>query len=121
QDGMPYLTQAAVAPGRLTLTRDADESGSLVAPWAIPNAGRFLVASATLLERDRPYQLPLELARGKVNQVRSQSSDWQMGGLQMPMNLTRQIRNATLAFSKAVTQVPPELARAQAQQALYLG
>lgn len=121
QDGMPYLTRATARPGLLTLTRDVDESGSLIAPWTIPNAGRFMVASATLIERDQPYQVPLELARGKVNQVRSQSSDWLMGGLQTPMNLTRQIRNATLAFSKAVTQPPGEPARAQAQQALALG
>ncbi len=117
QDGMPFPTRAVAVPGRLTLTRDADESGSLIAPWSIPNAGRFMVGSATLIERDRPYQLPLELARGKVNQVRSQFSDWQMGGLQTPANLTRQVRNATLAFSKAVTQANPE----QARQALYLG
>jgi hypothetical protein len=121
QDSMPYLTGTAVEPGKLTLTRDMDESGSLIAPWTIPNAGRFLVASATLIERDRPYQLPLELARGKVNQVRGQASDWQMGGLQIPMHLNRQVQNATLGFSKAVTQSPPEEARAQAQQALYLG
>jgi hypothetical protein len=121
QDGMPYLTRAVVEPGKLSLSRDVDESGFLVAPWTIPNAGRFLVASATLIERDRPYQLPLELARGKVNQLRSQASDWQMGGLQLPMNLTRQIRNATLAFSKAVTHTPVEQARDQAQQALYQG
>src|SRR5437868_4489114 len=86
QDGMPYLTRAAVRPGLLTLSRDVDESGSLIVPWTIANAGRFMVSSATLIERDLPYQVPLELARGKVNQVRSQSSDWLMGGLQAPMN-----------------------------------
>jgi hypothetical protein len=121
QDGMPYLTRAGVEPGRLELTRDVDESGFLVAPWTVPNAGRFLIASATLIERDRPYQLPLELARGKVNQVRSQAADWHMGGLQMPISLSRQIRNATLAFSKAVTRALPGPARVEAQQALSLG
>jgi hypothetical protein len=121
QDHMPYPTQSAVAPGQLTLTRTTDESGSLIAPWTIANAGRFLVASATLIERDQPYQLPLELARGKINQVRTQTSDWQMGGLQVPMNLNRQVRGATLAFSRAVTQTPADPNRAQAQQALYQG
>ncbi len=43
-----------------------------------------MALSATLMERLAPYHLPLELARGKINQVRGQAADWIMGGLMMP-------------------------------------
>jgi hypothetical protein len=120
QDAMPYLTRTHVTPETLTLARDLEDSGSLVVPWTVPNAGQFLASTATLIERKFPYQLPLELARGKVNQVRGQASDWLMGPLQLPMHVSKLIRNATLAFSKAVTMTPLEQSRVQAQTALNL-
>src|SRR5688572_25224851 len=81
QDGMPYPTEAALQAGQLVVTRRVDESGSLQAPWQVDDLGHFMTASATLMERAAPYHLAIELARGKVNQVRSQAADWVMGGL----------------------------------------
>ena len=40
-----------------------------------------MTPTTSLMFRDRPYDLALELARGKVNQVRNQYADWQGGGL----------------------------------------
>jgi hypothetical protein len=76
--------------------------------------------SATLMERSKPYHVQIELARGKVNQLRGQLSDWLGGGLEVPAAVLEQVRAATLAFSRAVTQGPVEQAEAQAQQALTL-
>src|SRR5437763_17001021 len=74
-DNMPAPTQVVRSPGELRLVRDVDESGYLVVPWEIDGAGRFMGSSATLIERPEPYRLAIELARGKVNQVRSQLFD----------------------------------------------
>src|SRR5262245_12712753 len=81
QDGMPFLTQIAVESGLLQVRRSVDESGVLEVPWQIEGAGRLMLGSATLMERPVPYRLLLELARGKVNQLRNQTSDWVQGGL----------------------------------------
>ncbi len=35
-----------------------------------------LVGTATLAERPAPYMLAVELARGKLNDIRNQLSDW---------------------------------------------
>jgi hypothetical protein len=71
-----------------------------------------------LIERDIPYQIQVELARGKVNQLRNQAADWLSGGLQMPDDLQQHIREATLAFARAVTEAPAPGASAHAQTAL---
>ena len=77
-----------------------------------------MTTSPTLMERDPPYQLQVELARGKVNQLRNQAADWLSGGLQMPEALQDDIRDATLAFARAVTDAPSPRAGAEAQTAL---
>src|SRR5262249_26804448 len=76
-DNMPWPTQVRVEPGRLTVRRGVDESGYLVVPWEVDSAGLLMGATATLMERDEPYYLEVELARGKVNHLRCQAADWQ--------------------------------------------
>jgi hypothetical protein len=101
-DSMPAPTALDIADSSLTLTRDDDDSCYLVAPWFVPPAGCLAGASATLMNRDAPYDLLLELARGKVNQVRNQAAEWQMGGLQMPDDLTARIKGVAIGFGRAV-------------------
>src|SRR5438552_506605 len=79
-DNMPQSTVVQLAGGSLTLTRDEDESGYLSAPWPLDDLGHLMGTSATLMNRAAPYRLLLELARGKINQVRCQAADWRMGG-----------------------------------------
>ncbi|MGE3808713.1 MAG: endo-1,4-beta-xylanase [Gemmataceae bacterium] len=102
-DNMPWTTEAEVAGSMLTLRREVEESGCLIAPWQIDGAGHVMISSGTLIERDDPYRLLLELARGKVNQLRCQAADWQMGGLVIPDSLSDEIRKTSLKFAKAVT------------------
>ena len=120
-DNMPWPTEIQVEPGKLSARRRVEESGSLVAPWLIDGAGRLLSSTATLIEREQPYHFLVELARGKVHQVRTQSAEWQAGGLQMPSELAQQIREASVGFSRAVTKPPSEQAGQEAQLVLTQG
>lgn len=102
QDNMPLHAEITLKPGEMTVCRSQDESGIILAPWQVNGCGQIMSRTATLMERDRPYHLLLELARGKTNQVRSQAADWVMGGLQMTASVERQLRQATRAFAKTV-------------------
>jgi hypothetical protein len=117
-DGMPYPTRVNIEPDRLVLHRAVEESGYLAVPWAVEGAGRLMTGSPTLMERSQPYQIRVELARGKVNQLRNQAADWLAGGLQMPTAVQQGIREATLAFTHAVCQLPGPAAGPEAQGAL---
>jgi len=119
-DNMPWPTQARVDNGHLTLRRSVDESGYLVVPWQIADAGLLVGASATLMERSLPYDLTLELARGKVNQIRCQAWDWQAGGLQVASELANHVHEACAAFGAAIAKTPRAAATTQAQTALAL-
>jgi hypothetical protein len=119
-DNSPWPTAIALTAQQLTVSRAVDESGFLIVPWRLDGRGRMMGTSATLIERARPYNLLVELARGKVNQVRSQAFDWRSGGLQLSPELEGSIRDASLAFAHAITGVAADQASAQAQRTLDL-
>jgi hypothetical protein len=118
-DNMPWPTQIHVDGDQLTVgRREVDESGSLLAPWEVEASGFLMGSTATLMERSQPYVLRVELARGKVNQLRCQASDWLAGGLQMPDALDRLVHDTSLTFGRAVTQDDAHQAGEIAQRAL---
>lgn len=102
-DNMPTPTELTFASAQMRTRRLMDESGYLVAPWQIDGVGLVAGSTATLMERPRPYSLLLELARGKVNQMRCKAADWRMGGLQISAELNQSLRDTTLAFGRAAT------------------
>src|SRR5262245_52913586 len=107
-DNMPWPTEVRVENDRLIVRRDVDESGALVVPWEIPGTGRVMGATSTLIEQEPPYHFRMELARGKVHQLRCQVADWETGGLRVTPALAGRIRAASIGFSHAVTQGPAE-------------
>ena len=117
-DNMPWPTALQFTGDQLHVSRVVDESGYLIVPWTIDGRGRLMGTSATLIERQRPYNLLVELARGKVNQVRCQAFDWRAGGLHLTPDLEKQIDDASKAFGRAITTSDSEEAGRQAQIAL---
>lgn len=119
-DAMPWPAEVRVEPGRLVVRRDVDDSGFLMAPWKIPGSGRLMGTTTTLAERPAPYPLVVELARGKVHQVRSQAADWEQFGLRPPEDLSERLREATRAFGRAARDPGTEQASREAGAALAL-
>jgi len=120
-DNMPLPTQVHLHGNLLTLAGSGDDSVYLVAPWRIEGVGQVMGTSATLMSRQLPYNLVVELARGKVNQVRGQAADWQAGGLQTSAELNELIRRASHTFGHAVCATVAEEVSTLAQQALSMG
>ena len=119
-DNMPWPTLAHVDASRLVLRRETDESGNMLVPWAIDGMGRLMGSTATLMERPLPYPFQLELARGKVNQLRCQASDWQSGGLPILPDLEERILAASHAFGHALMEPASDRAGELAQESLEL-
>ena len=55
------------------------------------------------MERDRPYLLEVELARGMLNNLRNQIGQWEMMGLIVPASLRGKIAEATSDFSRGAS------------------
>ena len=100
----------------LRLERDTRESGNVYIPWQVEGHGELLLCTATLMERDRPYHLPVELARGSVNRLRTKAETWKLAGLRVPDRLAAQIQAASRTFIQAATSQRDELAAAMAAE-----
>lgn len=120
-DNMPWPTVSQVESSRVILKREVEESGYLLAPWPIGGVGQVMISSATLMERATPFQMVVELARGKINRIRNQVADWRAGGLLVPADLDREILESSLAFGRAVTTGSPEESSRLAQDVLMRG
>src|SRR5262249_29065304 len=117
-DNMPGLTDIRLTSTQMIALRYVDESGYLVAPWDIPGAGLLMGASAPLMERSAPYNLLIELARGKVNQVRNQLAEWRAIGLQVSPALQQAVQEMTHSFGRAATAGSPDANSTLAAEAL---
>src|SRR3954454_2065334 len=107
-----YVTGLDRTPSRLGIEfrsglmichRDNNESGRLFVPWPVEGFGTPIVGTATLAERPKPYSLAVELARGKLNDVRNQLADWKQMGLRVPPELDGILAEAHRAFIRAAT------------------
>ena len=101
-DAFPELTFRAMEGENLTIRSESSESCHLVAPWVIGDKGRVLLKTATLSPDFSPYDLQLELARGKIHQIYSIVSDMGYRGLKIGNMAPELIEEATKSFGKAL-------------------
>jgi hypothetical protein len=120
-DRTPSRLSVEVRKELLLCQRGTTESGRLFAPWPIEGFGTPFIGTATLGERPDAYLLAVELARGKLNDVRNQLADWKQMGLRISPELEGLMVEALRAFFKSTTaRDDPAASFASAQKSLSL-
>src|SRR5262245_12157756 len=109
-DNAPGPTKVRVQGSKLTLQRAVDESGFLITPWPVDDVGRVMTSTATLMERTEPYSLAVELARGKVNQIRNHVAEWGPIGVDLGSELDAALNELSRHFGRAIADYPSEAA-----------
>lgn len=100
-EGIPWHSRNIWDGRFLTLERPTRESGTLVCPWQVAPGIWRTVSSASLMERDLPYCLPVELCRGALHRLRERAVAWQNGGHPISERCRRLEAQALRAFVKA--------------------
>ena len=113
-DRTPERVSVELRPGLLVCQRENPESGRLNVPWPVEGAGTPYVSTATLIDRPEPYDLAVELARGKLNDVRGQAADWVQLGLRLPAEVEELLRRSRRAFARAATAADDPISAAAA-------
>ncbi len=103
QDDLPWFSHAYFSGDQLIIERNEDESGRVYVPWRIGHSSPVLINTSTLTERDRPYLLEVELARGMLNNLRNQIAQWETMGLVVTKGLSDGVLESTSEFSRAAT------------------
>ena len=103
-DGRIYPTRVEVVGNLVTCRRPHSDSGKLHVPWPVPGHGRPVLSTTSLREREAPYLLSLELARGKLSEIRDQSAAWQLLRMTPPPEYAEIEQGAFRLFSRATAQ-----------------
>jgi hypothetical protein len=120
-DGTPWECHRNWDNGTLTVTRETRESGNLYLPWRVSGHGLLTLSSGSLMEREQPYILPVELARGTITRLKNQAFLWETGGMQIPPEFSDVLSAAAAELAAAVTHKQELLACAQrAERAIEL-
>lgn len=118
-DGIPWSCRVVATGNGLMIDRPAGDSGNFHIPWIVAGHGTITLTTTSLMERMRPYVLPVELARGTLNRLRNHTSAWQSLGMTIPPELAAEIGLAQRAFSLAAAgQANVAEAAAKAQESL---
>jgi Glycosyl hydrolase family 10 len=118
-DGRVFPTRVDIDGNVMACRRPVSESGKLHVAWPVEGFGRPVLSTSSLPEREQPYILAVELARGRISQVRDQLSAWELQGLSVPAEFRKVHREAHRLFAQAVAAQPDlETASELAQQAI---
>lgn len=118
-DGRVYPTQIEITDNVIACRRNSGESCKFHVPWDVPGIGTQVLNTASLPERDAPYVLAVELARGKLVQVRNQAGAWELAGMILPAEYAPAVATAHRLFGRAASsQDDPVAASELAQQSL---
>lgn len=118
-DDLPWFSRAYFSGDQLVIERNEDDSGRVFVPWRIGDSGPLLINTSTLMEREDPYILEVELSRGMANNLRNQIAQWEMMGLVVPPPLRAKVLEGTSQFARAATtQNDPPAAAQLAERSL---
>ena len=102
-DGRVFPTQVKLQDNVLYCERHVSDSGKFHVRWPVPGFGQPVLTTSTLCEREQPYLLPVELARGKVCQVRNQLAIWQRMGMTVPDSAREVLQRSVHRFCASVS------------------
>ncbi len=115
-DDIAWRTRVVVQGDILVADRGENESGSLHILWNVLGRGQVLLATATLVERQAPYNLPVELARGTANRLKANVVAWEQAGLPVPSYVAARTETALKEFVAAVAALEQPLEAADHAQ-----
>lgn len=112
-------TTVSLDGGILACAKNCEETAKLHLIWEVPGFGRPLLSTASLVERNEPYFLPLELARGKLVQVRNQLAAWEAEGFLPSTRFRDEFHLAHRHFARASShQDHPETCATESESSL---
>ena len=100
-EGRVYPTEVSLSGNMLVCRRDTSESARLFLSYAVPGFGRPVLSTASLCEREEPYVLSVELARGRLGLVRDQLAAWHQSGMTITDDVSAALTEAQAKFRLA--------------------
>lgn len=117
-DGTPWPAQTLLQQNSIVVRRQIRESGSVHLGYPVAGAGRLMLATGSLMEREEPYHLITELARGQMSRVRNQLAEWEDAGIPIGEEIQHQLQQACHSLCQAIRSEDEVKGRTHAEEAL---
>ncbi|MEE8170228.1 MAG: endo-1,4-beta-xylanase [Phycisphaerae bacterium] len=75
-DGVPVRAEIEIKGGKIVCTKRSPGPAALSLLWNAGAFGTVMLETTRVQERDRPYVLPAELARGRLMRISQKREDW---------------------------------------------
>ena len=109
-DEVPWVSRVFANDHGISIDRTVSDSGNFHIPWIVDGYGETVLTTGSLMERDRPYLLEVELARGTLTRIRNQIAAWEQAGMQIPKTIADRIKDTIANFARAATSQNDPLA-----------
>lgn len=117
-DDVPLRADISFKNGIITCKKRAAGPAGLALLWDVDGAGTLLLETIRVPERDRPYILQVELARGRLMRIANKSEEWGLLEYEGTKDLAARIEAGREQLIKALQADQPAAAARLAQEAL---
>ncbi len=107
-DDVPWRTWTEVKPGMLTCVAEGADSCSCHVLWPVTAYGCLGLRTTSLPERAEPYDLNIELVRGKMARVQEVQRELEEGGVRAASRARVAIRDVRQLFFDMLFRAPAD-------------
>jgi hypothetical protein len=119
-DDVPLRAEVTAKDGIIHCKKRTPGPAALVVLWKVPEVGEILTETVRLLERDKPYILQVELARGRLMRIAQKVEEWGLLDYEGTEPIIAQVRDARELLIEALKAETPAEMAATADRALAL-
>jgi GH35 family endo-1,4-beta-xylanase len=119
-DGVPLRADVDLRNNQIVCQKRADGPAGLAVLWPVAGCGQLLLETSRLLEREKPYSLPLELVRGRLMRINQKREDWGLFDFEGFQPVAAEIDKARDLFVEAVKEDDAATQFRMAEKALQL-
>jgi len=119
-DDVPLRAELDFADGCIECQKKAAGPAGLVVLWPVEGVGQVLLETVRVVERERPYVLTVELARGRLMRINAKLEDWGILEHENAAGVAEQLNEARDTLIRALQADDPAEAFAIGDEALRL-
>ncbi len=106
-DDVPLRAEITFKDGVIHCKKRAPGPAGLVLLWPVADVGEILTETVRLLDRSKPYNLSVELARGRLLRVSQKIEDWGLLDYEGTESINEQVRESRELLIKALQADTP--------------
>lgn len=120
-DRVPLRADLKFSKGEIVYDSRTRGAAALSIMWPVPRHGRLMLETPRLQERRQPYDLHVELARGRMMRISQKREDWGLYDFQEGESLYREIDGARDLLIEAMTAADETAAACKGEAAVAAG